>query len=517
MKNFWKKHHFYTLSISLVIIILGSFYWIFQIEIKDIFSKKTLSSIGKTTEITKKGIPRRTSHLGRIREAKTLINKGYFTLATLELTEAIKEKPDFIEPYLLLGEIYIQSNDTKKLNNLLINLQENFQNNPHILILKIRKWINEKKFAESLELFKNTKDLPQDLRFYHAALLSLQNNHVESKKILKELEKLSSETKEFQVTEEGIVSGEIDTKKILQQEFVKKIKDFSIVYEEFETLHEGKNAHLFAKLSKVLAENNEAILAKEFADAAIKEDIGYIDGWILRGYAQFLAQDFENALNDFRHAYELDPIRPEIHYFLALALYEQKNYSEAALFFEKSLEYDFEFSEEVRWKLVEIFARQKKFDRVLSLYEELLEYDSKPEKFVAAVHTAVDLVKKPEVALNFTKILLAKNEDDVFAINIHAWALIANKNFIEAETTLNKALELEPENPRTFLNLGLLHEEKKEFEIAIQMYQKSYELGKKYKNFSSLVNLAAERYNELLIQYEKPITPEAPKVPEHSP
>ena len=516
MKKFWKKHLFHTLSISFVIIILGSFYWIYQIEIKKIFSKKMISDIKRTTQTTK-GIPRKTSYLGRIRKAKDLINKGYFTLATLELTEAIKEKPDFIEPYLLLGEIYNQSNDIKKLDNLLTNLQENFKNNPYILIIQIRKWINEKKFAESLDLFKNTKDLPQDLKFYHAVLLSLQNNHIESKKILKELEKLSSKTKEFQITEEGITSTNTNSKNILQQEFTKKIKDFAVVYEEFENLHEGKNAHLFAKLSKVLAENNEAILAKEFADAAIKEDIGYIDGWILRGYAQFLAQDFENALNDFRHAYELDPIRPEIHYFLALALYEQKNYSEAALFFEKSLEYDFKFSEEVRWKLVEIFARQKKFDRVLTLYEELLEYDSKPEKFVAAVHTAVDLVKKPEIALKFTKILLSKNENDVFAMNIHAWALIANKNFLEAENILNKAKELESENPRTFLNLGLLYEEKKEFESAIQMYQKSYELGKKYKNFSSLVNLAAEKYNELLIQNEKPITPEAPKMPEHSP
>ena len=61
---------------------------------------------------------------------------------------------------------------------------------------------------------------------------------------------------------------------------------------------------------------------------------------------------------------------------------------------------------------------------------------------------------------------------------MHAWALIANKNFLEAENWLNAAKEIDPKNPRTFLNLGLLAEEQARFEDAKSFYKKSYELGK---------------------------------------
>lgn len=517
MKNFWKKNHFYFTSLFLFLLILGSFYWIFQDPIKQAFPKQAVVGIGVPVVENEPKVLRKVSYLGRIREAERLIDQDYFMLASLELTEAIKLKPKFLEPYILLGEIHLRLNETQKLDLLLNKLNASFPKESKVLILQIRKWINEKKFAETLSLLESVPNLPPDLKFYQASLLILKNENETAKKILDELQQLPVEQKDFQVTTDGIISKNEEKEAQVSQAFLKKVSEFLVAFEEFDVLIEGKNAHYFAKLSKILSENNEAILAKEFAETAIKEDISYIDAWILRGYSQFLIHDYENALLDFRHAYELDPIRPEIHYFLALTLYESKNYDEAALFFEKSLEYQFEFSEEVRWKLIEIFSQQKKFDQVLNLYEELLNYDTKPEKFVSAVYTAVDLVKKPEVALNFTKILIQKNPDDVFAMNVHAWALLANEKFLEAEKMLTKALELEPENPRTFLNLGLLHEEKKEFEIAIEMYQKSYELGKQYKNFSSLINLAAEKYNELLAQELKPETPEASKVPEHSP
>lgn len=517
MKKFLKKYHFYFTSFFLFSLILASFYWIFKDSIKQAFPEKVIVEIGNSEVGKKMKVPRKVSYLGRIREAEKLIDQDYFTLASLELTEAIKQKPDFIEPYLLLGEIHLRLKEDKKLESLLAKLNNSFPKDPKILILQIRKWINEKKYTETLELLENATALPPDLKFYQASLLILKNENEAAKKILEKLQLLPVEQKDFQITEEGIVSQNKEKIDQVSDVFAKKVSEFLVAIEEFSVLKEGKNAHYFAKLSKILSENNEAILAKEFAETSIKEDISYIDAWILRGYAEFLIRDYENALMDFRHAYELDPIRPEIHYFLALSLYESKNYDEAALFFEKSLEYQFEFSEEVRWKLIEIFAQQKKFDQVLKLYEELLDYNTKPESFVSAVHTAVDLVKKPEIALNFTQILIKKNPEDVFAMNIHAWALLANKKFLEAEKILKKALEIEPKNPRTFLNLGLLHEEKKEFGIAIEMYQKSYELGKQYKNFSSLINLAAEKYNELLAKELKPETPEASKVPEHSP
>jgi len=271
-------------------------------------------------------------------------------------------------------------------------------------------------------------------------------------------------------------------------------------------------------IAKVLAENNEAVLSQEFADTAIREDIEYVDAWILRGYSNFLLKNFDEALTDLRHAYELDPLRAETHYFLALTLDETGNEDEAILFFEKSLENNFDFSDKVRWRLVDLFLKKEKYDRVVELYRELLDGESDPDKFVNAVHLSIDVLKRPEVALEITEKLFSEKPDDVFTINMHAWALIANRKFHDAEIILNKADKIIPDNPRTLLNFGLLFEEQDEFSKAKEFYKTAYEAGKKQApKFEAITNLAAEKHNQLLNRKENPESPEVLDKPEHSP
>lgn len=497
-----------------ILIILASSAWVFQDQLTPTKASNSLKIQTKKISIPN---PTVITYENRIKEAQKLIQHEYFSEATLELSEAIKLKPNYTEPYLLLGNIYLRENSTEKLNNLILKLEKTFPNDSEILILKTRKLINEKKFSEIMSSFENTKELPFELQFYKAVLLSLQNDHETSQEILKSLERLPIKTIDSQTKKEGNTNHKTEeAEKTIRRDFAKKVSDCRIVYEEFEEFKEGKNAHLFAKFAKTLIANNEIILAEAFADTSIKEDDQYIDAWVLRGYSRFLQKDYQNAIKDFRHAYELDPIRPEVHYFMALALIEEGYLDEAALFFEKALEYDFEFSEEVRWTLIDILAQQGKYDQVLELYKQLLNYETDPQKFASAVHTAIDIVNKPEVALEFTEILIENNPHDIFAINIYGWALIANNQYAQAEKVLNQAKKKDPSNPRTFLNLGLLYEERNDNIQAMKMYQKSYELGKGKKNLASLVNLAADKYNELTIKNRKTKKPTTTRL-ENSP
>jgi tetratricopeptide (TPR) repeat protein len=503
-----KKRTFWWLSCGLAVLILASVVWVFAEPIGHFFAYES-SSVG-----TKKleGIKRKTSYQGRLREAQKLIDHEYFSLATIELSSAIQEKPKVIDPYLLLGEIYIRTLDTNKLGNLIAQLKKDFSTSPDVVVLEGRKLISEEHFAEALEFFKKEgKDLSPELKFYHAVLLSLQNNHTGAKAILEELRGLPARSDNW--TDSPTKRAQALTS------FGDKVKDLYNVYGEFESLSEGKNPHLFGLIGKVLAQHNENILAKKFAEIAIKEDIDYVDAWIVRGFANLQLEEHEVALQDLRHAYELDPIRPQTHYFLALALHKVGEDEEAILFFEKSLEHDFEFSDEVRWKLVELFTAEQKYDRVIELYQDLLDTDSEPQKFVSAIHTAVDILKKPDIALGFAEKLIADDPDSAFALNMYGWALVVNKKFVQAEQTLSKAKKLEPLNPRTFLNLGLLYEEQSKFAEAKEFYKKSYDLGKEAegKTATAVTNLAAEKYNELIARTERPEEQEAPVNPENSP
>jgi len=482
-----KKRTFWWLSAGLAVLIVASVLWVFAEPIQQFFTHQ-VSSVG-----TKKleGVKRRTSYQGRLREAQKLIDHEYFSLATIELSTAIQEQPDVIDPYLLLGEIYIRTRDTNKLGNLIAQLKKYFPDSPDVPVLEGRKLIAEEAFSEALAFFEQEgAALSPELKFYHAILLSLQNDHNGAIALLASLPNPSE-----------------------------KAQAVHQAYGEFKRLNEGKNPHLFGLLGKVLAEYNENILAHKFAEIAIKEDIDYVDAWIVRGFANLQLGENEVALQDLRHAYELDPIRPQTHYFLALALHKVGEDDEAILFFEKSLEHDFEFSDEVRWKLVELFTAQKNYDRVIELYTDLLDTDSEPQKFVSAIHTAVDILQKPELALEFAERLIQDDPESSFALNMYGWALVVNKKFVQAEKVLTKAELIDPENPRTFLNLGLLNEEQAEFAKAKELYKKSYDLGKDLEGeaATAVTNLAAGKYNELLARTEKPEEQEAPVNPKNSP
>ncbi len=459
-------------------------------------------------------ISRKITYLGRLEEAQKLMDHEYYSLAAAELAEAMKQKPDLLKPYVLLGEVYLRTGDVWKLDNLIKEMENKFPQSSETLILKTRQFITARKFGEVLQTLQSQESLPPELLFYEAILLALQNDHEGAKEIIDLIDDFPVKKTEFKVTPEGAI--EDNPEPYVDDILNKKVNDIENIYLEFEELAEWKNAHLFAEFSKALSQNNEGLLAREFADVAIKEDVKYIDGWLLRGYANLILLEYGPAEADFRQAYELDPIRPETQYFLALALYEQDKHDEAALFFEKALEYEFEFSEEVRWKLLDIFAKQKKYEQVINLYRELLDGNTDSEKFVSAIHTAVDILRKPEIGLEFSEVLMASQPNDPFSINLHAWALIANKRFVEAKAALTKATKIDPSNPRTQLNLGLLYEEQNQTDLAKKHYKIAYETGRESPEYTSVVNLAVEKYNQLL-EAENPTTPEVSTNPEHSP
>jgi len=510
-----KKPIFWGSVIGLSLIIVGTIGWIFQNDIADIWENFSNPSV----RISSKGVPRRISYIGRIREAKSLMEHEYFSLASIELQSAIREKSDLIEPYLLLGEVYLRTQDIQKLENIIRQLQTLFPDNAEILVLEGRKYIALQDFQSASELFRNVKtNLSPHLRFYQALLSALQNDHKTAKKILSELSKLPVESSRITLGEDGLENKNLNNN-TLSTELASKVNDILKAYESFQELSDGKNPHLFTLLGKTLAEHNESVLAYKFSEIALKEDVSYIDAWIVRGYSNLQMGNSEEALKDLYHAYDLDPLRPQTHYFLALALDKVGKTDEAVLFFEKSLEYNFEFSDDVRWRLVELFSRQKKYDRVIELYEELLDSASDPSQYVQAMHTAIDILKRPDTALTFAERLVAEKPDDAFSLNMYGWALIVNKKFLQAEKELEKAKNLEPKNPRTFLNLALLAEEQSQFEKAKELYKKSYEFGKEKSDESaiSLTNLAAEKYNNLVSRIERPEEPTASENPKNSP
>jgi len=491
-----KSSVFWRIAGALLILIAGMIGWIFREDIQALFAP---SPVAETPEknTSQAGIPRTLSFEGRLKEAARLTDREHYSLAALELASAMKQKPEEIEPYLLLAEIYLRTQNTQKLEHLTNAITHRFPESTAPHTLKLRSLISQKKFSEALTFVDGLgEDAPREIYFYEAVLRGFQNDHAAARNLLSQ-----------------IIYADID--EVVQEKAIA----LNQLYSQFDAFSEGENPHLFALISKMLSEHNEALLALEAAELAVKEDIEYPDGWILRGYAKFLLHDYDVALEDLRHAYELDPLRPETHYFLALVLQETGQGEEASLFFEKSLEHKFAFQQDVKWKLAELFTQQQKYDRVVEIYQELLNEESTSlakESVVSLLHNSINVMKKPELALEISGKLLAEHPQNVFYLNMHAWAQIANKHFNKASQTLQRATYLDPDNPRTFLNQGLLAEEQLQFSRAKEFYKKSYQQGQS-QAYESVVNLAADRYNALLKQEDRPEAPAAPDRPESSP
>ena len=492
-----KSSVFWKLAGLLITLIIGIFGWIFRENVQQVFAPKPVAQDTQSVAPEKTGVARTMSFEGRLKEAARLTDREHYSLAALELAAAMKQNPEELDPYLLLAEIYLRTQNITKLDHLTRAIAHRFPESTAPLTLQLRSLISQKDFSASLSFIDTLGDeAPREIYFYEAVLRGFQNDHAAARDLLPQ-----------------VLSADVD------ESTREKATALQELYTRFDGFAEGENPHLFALLSKTLSEHNEAILALEAAELAVKEDIEYPDGWILRGYAKFLLHEYDVALEDLRHAYELDPLRPETHYFLALVLQESGQIEEASLFFEKSLEHKFAFQQDVKWKLAELFTTQKKYDRVVEIYQELLSEESATlpkESVVTLLHNSINIMKKPELALEISGKLLAEHPQEIFYLNMHGWSQIANKHFNKAAETLQRATYLEADNPRTLLNQGLLAEEQQQFSQAKEFYKKSYQQGQD-QAYESVVNLAADRYNALLKQEDRPEAPSAPNRPESSP
>jgi len=481
--------------IAAAVIILAGCGWIFQEEIAEM-SPDFTKAFPEQVRTLSQAVPRTTSYLGRIRAAQSFLEQGQNSRAAIELTEAISERPTILHPYLLLGETYIRARDFGKIEGLIAALERKFPGAPEIAVFRARELIAREDFSAAQSLLKNadTEILDPSMQLYQAILDALQNDHETAKSLLADLQDLPIRDP-LVLGADGVT--EVEMENAITPKIAEKATALQEVYTQFDQFADGEDPHLFALLAKALAENNEPILARSFADVAIREDISYVDAWMLRGYAHLLLDNIPSALKDLRHAYKLDPIRPEVEYFLALALEKNGETTEAALFYEKLLTRDFPYETEVRWKLIDLLSAQHEMDRVVELYQEQALLEPAPVKYISALHALINVLKRPEEALTLTETLLEKQPENVLSLNLRAWALIESGQFAVAKSMLEKAETINPENPRTQLNFGLLNEREGNPVAAREFYKKCYELGQG-KPFNSVVELAVERYNILL-------------------
>src|SRR5690606_38326582 len=131
----------------------------------------------------------------------------------------------------------------------------------------------------------------------------------------------------------------------------------------------------------------------------------------------------------------------------------------------------------------------KAYERVIELNNQDLEAYTRP------IWIYLDFLNQPQQALTLAEIAVTLFPQEAVAQNLLGWSQTGMGNYLEAEQSLNLALQLDPGLAAAHYNLGQLHQEQRKYELALRAYQQAYQMDQN----GSIGNLAAQAYNDLLM------------------
>ncbi|MDD5041238.1 MAG: tetratricopeptide repeat protein [Candidatus Peribacteraceae bacterium] len=215
-------------------------------------------------------------------------------------------------------------------------------------------------------------------------------------------------------------------------------------YEEFALFPESSDLHLITLLSRALAQVQECELALPLLAQVTKEKEDYRDAWIVQGYCELTTERPQQALVSLERAYNLNPEKPEIQYFLARAHAALDQHDNAITFLEYALQNGFTPKSEIRRLIASEALKKGDAAQALGQYKAIVEEPDAPfEAFDGAVSTAIAL-KRNDEAIALATLATQRMPENARSFDLLGWAYVEAGKSEEARTAITKALELDP-------------------------------------------------------------------------
>ncbi|MFH0770935.1 MAG: tetratricopeptide repeat protein [Candidatus Peregrinibacteria bacterium] len=216
-------------------------------------------------------------------------------------------------------------------------------------------------------------------------------------------------------------------------------------YDEFALFPEGNNLHLITLLSRALAQVQECELAIPLLVQVTNSKEDYRDAWIVQGYCELVTERYAESLTSLEHAYNIDPQKPEIQYFLGRTYGALGEHDNAITFLEYALENGFQPKSEVQRWIAEEAELAGNTDLVLAQKKALTEEkDASLQTFEDFIRTAIDL-KDAETAYVKAEEAVKRWPEDPLSFELLGLAAQATGHTDEAKSAFEKALQLNPE------------------------------------------------------------------------
>ncbi|MDO8469293.1 MAG: tetratricopeptide repeat protein [Candidatus Peribacter sp.] len=215
-------------------------------------------------------------------------------------------------------------------------------------------------------------------------------------------------------------------------------------YEEFALFPQSSDLHLITLLSRSLAQVQECELALPLLAQVTREKDDYRDAWIVQGYCELTTERPQQALVSLERAYNLNPEKPEIQYFLARAHAALGQHDDAITFLEYALQNGFTPKSEIRRLIASEALKKGDAAAALGQYKALVEEpDATIEAFDGAVQTAIAL-KRNDEAIALATLATQRLPENAKSFDLLGWAYAEAGKKEEARTALKKALQIDP-------------------------------------------------------------------------
>ena len=411
------------------------------------------------------------SFAARISKGNQLFNAGFFELAAKEFALALKIDETQPEAHRKLGKAYWEL----------------------------------MKYEEALQEFKRSYELDpsDDNRSNYGLALMRTQNFEPAKDVLNQVNE-NHQAGQFALGMLLAYEGDYESAK---SKFSKAaglsgpvipalIQNFQTAFSTYNSQQGGQDIYLRALLVKAMVDAHEFPLAETLALKVLNEKNDYRDVWVLLGYSQLKMKKLTEAEDAFKEAKNLDAVKPETHYFLGIAHYEQGEYSEAVDSFELALLYDFEPESEAYRKLAESQNFLGNYEDALAAYEYLVKIDqSDVTLFAEPLRIALDILGDLDRALT-----LASESTSYFPSNAESHTYLAEVYLKRGEldlaiTAVDTALDIDPNSAEAHFTLGKVKLAQGDKEYAKNEFKTSYELS---KPGGALSVEAAQQYNALI-------------------
>ena len=218
-------------------------------------------------------------------------------------------------------------------------------------------------------------------------------------------------------------------------------------------------------------------LALPYLKGVAEEQTDYQSAHYYLGYSYFLLGDISRALEELESSVELGsgPDGLSLYYLGQVYAYQQE-WAKAVRAYEQSIDLGLT-TFDAYYSLGHVLRSSAEYSKAAKAYRKALEVDSTSlSARRSLVYVLLQYLKDGEGAIAVATEGIQINDGDAQLHNLLGWALVENNSLEQAETELNRAIELDPSLAAAYLNLGALYEKKNLTSQSKEVYQRALDL-----------------------------------------